>query len=75
MAATQRLGVIFLTYMNIYHDSNQSGCQYGERQELAEYAVVCPRCILGQVALTTMMHTVGTFGLCNNHTVLMHVNR
>ena len=75
MAATQRLGVVFLTYMNIYRDSNQSGCQYGERQELTKYTVVRPRCILGQVAMTTMMHAVGTFRLRNYHTVLMHVNR
>ena len=75
VTAAQRLGVNFLTYMNIYHDSNHSGCQYGERQKLAEYAVVRPRCILGQVAVTTMMHAVGTFRLCDYHTFLMHVNR
>ena len=35
MTAAQRLGVIFLTYMDIYCDSHQNGCQHRQREELA----------------------------------------
>jgi hypothetical protein len=42
ITAAQRLGVIFLTYMNIYRDSHCSSRQHGQRQKLTEYTIVYP---------------------------------
>jgi hypothetical protein len=33
--AAQRLGITFLTYMNIYRDSYYNGCQHWQCEELA----------------------------------------
>ena len=57
------LGAGFLTYMNIYRDSHHSGCQHRQSQELTQHAVVLPRGHSSQVAMTTMVYTVGTFRL------------
>ena len=42
LIATQRLGMILLTYMNKYRDSHHSSCQHGECQQLAKHAVMRP---------------------------------
>ena len=57
------LGAEILTYMNIYRDSHHSGCQHRQSQELTQHAVVLPRGHSSQVAMTTMVYTVGTFRL------------
>jgi hypothetical protein len=64
MRAAQRLGVIFLTYMDIYHNSHQNGCQHRQREELAQHAVMRPSCHSRQVAVTIMVHAVATFCIC-----------
>ena len=61
MTAAQRLGVIFLTYMDIYRDSHQNGCQHRQREELAQHAVMRPSCHSRQMAVTIMVHAVTTF--------------
>ena len=58
--AAHKLGLTFLTYMNIYRDSHHSGCQHGQRQKLAEHTVVRPRS-RRHVTMTTMVLAVGTF--------------
>ena len=72
--AAQRLGTTCFTYMNIYYGSRHSGCQHCQRQELAKYAVVRPRYHCRQVAVTTVMHAIGTFRLYRL-TSFMDVNR
>jgi hypothetical protein len=42
------------------HNGSRHVCQ---REKLAEYTVVCPRCHLRQMAMTTVVNTVGT--LCH----------
>ena len=64
MKAAQRLGVIFLTYMDIYRNSHYSGCQHRQREELAQYAVMRPSCHCRQVAVTIMVYAVTTFSIC-----------
>ena len=60
MTAAQRLGVIFLTDIDIYRDSHQNGCQHRQREELAQHAVMRPSSHSRQVAVATMMHAVAT---------------
>ena len=61
MTAAQRLGMRFLTYMDIYRDGHQNGSQHRQREELTQYAVVRPSCHGCQVPVAIMMHTVATF--------------
>ena len=61
--------------MNKNRYSNQSGCQHGQRQELAEHTVVHPRRGLRQVAVTAVMQAVGTFCLRNRRNLLMQMKR
>ena len=61
MTAAQRLGVMFLTYMDIYGDSHHNGYQHRQREELAQHAVVCPCCHRRQVAVAMMVYTLATF--------------
>ena len=61
MTSAQRLGVIFLTYMNIYCDSHHNGCQHRQRKELAQYAVMRPSCHSSQMAVTIMVHAITAF--------------
>ena len=60
MTAAQRLGVIFLTYMDIYCDSHHDSCQHRQREELAQHAVVRPSCHSRQMAVAIMVHAVTT---------------
>ena len=60
MITSQRLGMVFPTYMNIYCNSYKSSCLHSQRQELTEHTVVCPRCHRRQVAVTVVVHTIGT---------------
>ena len=64
MTAAQRLGVIFLTYMDIYRDGHQNGSQHRQREELTQHAVVRPSCHGCQVAMAIMVHAVATFCIC-----------
>ena len=74
VVATQRLGVVVITYIIIYRDSHHRGCQHGQRKELAEHAVVRPVYHRCQVAVTVVMHAVGAF--CpDSLTCFMHVKR
>ena len=74
MTAAQRLGVIFLTYMDIYRDSHQYGSQHRQRKELAQHTVVRPGCHSRQVAVTIMVHAVSALRFyCL--TCFMNVNR
>ena len=59
--ATQRLGIAFLTNMNIYRDSHHSSCQHRQRQELAQHTVVRPSCHSRQMAMTIMVYAVSAF--------------
>ncbi len=61
MTAAQRLGVIFLTYMDIYCDSHHDSCQHRQREELAQHAVMRPSCHSCQVAVAIMVYAVATF--------------
>ena len=72
--AAQRLGMAFLTYMNIYRDSQHNGCQHRQREELTQHAVVHPMGHHRHVAVTTVVHTIGTFRLYGL-TGLMDMNR
>jgi hypothetical protein len=62
MIATQRLGIAFLTYLNIYRDQH-NGCQYWQRQKLTQHAVVRPMGRHRHVPVTIVMHTIGAFRL------------
>ena len=68
------LGAGFLTYMNIYRDSQHNGCQHRQREELTQHAVVHPMGHHRHVAVTTVVHTIGTFRLYGL-TGLMDMNR
>ena len=61
MTAAQRLGMIFLTYMDIYRDSHHNGCQHRQREELAQHAVVRPSSHSCQVTMAIMVYAVATF--------------
>ncbi len=63
MTVAQRLGMIFLTYMNIYRDSHHNGCQHRQREELTQHAVVRPCCRGRYVTVAMMMHAVATFSV------------
>ena len=55
---------------------SDSGSGYKcEGKKLAQQTVVCPRRYLRQVAVTTVMHAVGTFCLRCRSTVLMYMER
>ena len=63
MTAAQRLGEIFLTYMDIYHDCHHNGSQHREREKLAQHAVMRPSCHSRQMAVTIMVYAVTTFSI------------
>lgn len=61
MTSAQRLGEIFLTYMDIYRNSQHNGCQHRQCEELAQHAVMRPSCHSRQMAVTIMVYAVATF--------------
>ena len=63
--------MILSTWVNKNRDSNQSGYEQGQRQELAEHTIVYPRRGLRQVTMTAVMQAVGTFRLRNGGHLLM----
>ena len=74
MTAAQRLGEIFLTYMDIYHDCHHNGSQHREREKLAQHAVMRPSCHSRQMAVAIMMHAISALRFyCL--TCFMNVNR
>ena len=73
MIPPQRLGMTFPIYMNIYSDCYNCSSQHSQRQELTEYTIVCPRCGLSQVAMTTVMHTISACDLCCYRMFFMYV--
>ena len=75
LIATKGLGVIFPTYMNIYGDSHNGGCQHLQQLKLADDAVVRPRGRLRQVSVTIVVDAVGTLLLGCRRAALMRVNR
>ena len=72
--AAQRLGIAFLTYMNIYRDSYCCSCQQNQCQKLAQHAVVRPMGCHRHVTVTTVVHTISAFRLYSL-TSLVDVNR
>ena len=64
ITAAQRLGKIFLTYMDIYRDSHHNGCQHRQREELTQNTVVRPSSHSRQMAVTIMVHAVTAFCIC-----------
>jgi len=58
---------------NMKSDSGSGHKRKG--QELAQQAIVRPRRHLCQVAMTTVMHAIGTFCLRCHSTVLMYMER
>ena len=63
MIAAQRLGIAFLTNMNIYRDSNHSSCQHRKREKLTQHAVVRPCCRRRQVTVTITVHAIRAFSI------------
>ena len=75
MTTAQRLGMTFLTYLNICLDGQHSGRQRCQRQELAEHTVVRPRRHRGHMPVATVVNTVGTLGLAYRCSCFVHMNR
>ena len=63
MVAAQKLGMEFLTYMNIYPDSQQNGRQHGQRQQLTQHTVVQVGRDLRQMAPAVVVQTLRKRGL------------
>lgn len=75
MTTAQRLGMTFLTYLNICLDGQHSGRQRCQRQELAEHTVVRPCCRRGHVTVAAVVNTVGTLGLAYRSFCSVYMNR
>ena len=64
LVATQRLCIIFLTYIKIYCDSHHCSHQHRQRKELAQYTVMRPHGRRCHVTVTTMVYAIGALRLC-----------